>query len=85
MEQTDYQTERHEYRREERDTSQAGNRYGMHLTLVGLIEQSFLIGEKKTGSQKIYKILSINPCKMDIKKPPDKKRPVSIIVLIFFE
>jgi hypothetical protein len=47
MEQTDYQTERHEYRREERDTSQAGNRYGMHLTLVGLIEQSFLIGDQQ--------------------------------------
>ena len=47
MEQTDYQTERHEYRREERDTSQAGNRYGMHITLVGLIKQSFIIGYKQ--------------------------------------
>ena len=71
MEQTDYQTERHEYRREERDTSQAGNRYGMHLTLVGLIKQSFLIGDQQDIGDK--------------KKPPDKKRPVSIIVLIFFE
>ena len=24
-----------------------GNRYGMHLTLVGLIEQSFLIGDQQ--------------------------------------
>ena len=79
MEQTDYQTERHEYRREERDTSQAGNRYGMHLTLVGLIEQSFLIGDQQDIGDKYQS------CKMDIKKPPDKKRPVSIIVLIFFE
>ena len=47
MEQTDYQTERHEYRREERDTSKRGTRYGMHLTLVGLIEQSFLIGDQQ--------------------------------------